>query len=393
MTTDPTPPSRATGEPSEPALLDRIHGLLEGRLAPHEIATLERELAADPALRALAVEYRLVHALTTPAAELPASRLCFEDLEPWLAPEPRLLRPGRRAAAAAALLLVLGAALVLALRARSGGRELLLHAIALETAAPAPPVELPTISAEFDPRGESGVRFLSDVDAAARLARAAERPLLVYGSFPGCPMCAALDARVFADPSVVELAERTVPVRIDLSQLPEAEMRALVARGYPFLEVWRQDKTSAHSLSRLPEPRAFVESLHDGLAESDATGEQPAWELVRSLVRRLLQASASEREGRLAEAERGFRELAFDPRGTRFFAQAAAAGLSRLQDGARSALLEARAATDPAGARRVLEQALERYSGTPFEADLRAVLERLERDGRFPDLVGRERSA
>src|SRR5262249_11371460 len=153
--------------------------------------------------------------------------------------------------------------------------------------------DLPGDWADYDPRGESSVRFLSDLDEAEDLARVAHRPLLVYGTYPGCPLAAALDAKVFSDPDVIELVERTVPVRVTLPPLSDEEQLSYTRRGYPFLEMWRDDGRTTHSLTRRADPQMFAESLHDGLAKSDATGEQPPWEELRSWAQRFVDARAA----------------------------------------------------------------------------------------------------
>ena len=377
---------------NERTFLDRLHARAQGRLAPDERAELERELAADPERAALAEDYRLVHALTAhDAAPGPGSRTSFEALEPRLA-ERRAWRP---AAAAAAVLLAGGA--YLAGRLARANEPLYLQAIELD-----PPrvrmdlaPDLPREWGRYDPRGELGVSFLTDVTDAEELARATHRPLLVYGTYPGCPMAAALDAHVFKDARVVALAERTVPVHIDLTQLPVAEERALTARGYPFLEMWDVEGKPTHSLARNPDAATFVESLHDGLEKSDAIGEQPPWEEIHRAVGPYLAARGDELAGRLVAAEHGYRALVEDEHTPSPLAERAAAGLRRLSDSARDALFEACAAAgdDPAGARRVLTDALARFAGTRFEVDLRGALERLEHDGRFPALAVARRPA
>jgi hypothetical protein len=375
----------------ETTLLDRLRALAEGRLAPSERAALERELAADPRLAGLADDYLFVHGCTAADPIELHPRLSFEALEQRLAP-----RRARRVAAAAAVLLVAGAAFWAGRASAPRASPLRLSAIELDS----PPIELapaevPLEWASYDPRGTEGVRFLRDRGEAELLASALERPLLVYGSYPGCPLCKELDARVFADPAVTELSERLVPLRLDLSLLSEAEQRALTSRGYPFLEVWRADGRPAHALARRPDAQAFLESLHDGLEKSEATGEQRPWEDLRSAARRFGAARADELEGRLGEAERGYRALEQDARVPAPIAARARVGRLRIAASARALLLEARASaeSDLAAALELLERAGERFSGTSFERDLEAVRERALREGRFPELVEADGSA
>ena len=374
-------------------ILDLLRAHALGQLTRDERDELERELAADPALLALAEDFALVYPLTahelTPTG---AARTSFEDLDARLAPA----SSPRRVAVAAALLLTAGAAFGLGRQsAPSGEAPLYLSAIELDTPVPTTlPADLPAQWADYDPRGERGVRFLSSLAEAELLARAVQRPLLVYGSYPACPLCATLDAKVFSDPAVADLAERTVPVRLNLAELPEAEQRSLTVRGYPFLEMWRDDGRTTHSLARNPDPKAFVESLHDGLAKSDATGELLPWDELRVAARKFVAARTSELDGRLAEAERGFRALLRDPSAPAAIVERARGGIVRLAESARALLVEARAAAagEIEEAVRLLENGIERFSGTSFEPDLRGVLERIERDGRFPELAEADRS-
>jgi len=379
--------------------LDRLRARAEGRLGPVELAQLERELAAAPELRALAEDYAFVHACTAQEPLAPVARLSLAELEAGLAP-----RVPRRVAVAAALLLVAAGSFWAGRLSRSGDGEpaplrvapLYLAAIELDepAPAPAPAADVPVQWASYDPRGAEGVRFLSDRGEAEALARALARPLLVYGSYPGCPLCKELDARVFSAPEVVALAERVVPLRLDLSQLPEAEQRALTVRGYPFLEVWRADGRTAHSLARRPDPGLFVESLHDGLEKSDATGEQPPWELLRSAAARYELARAAELEQRLGDAERGYQGLSADPYTPAPIALQARLGRQRIGALARASLLEARARAriDVEGAIDDLDEAARRFAGTPYAEDLSAVRARVAAERTFPPLAESDRS-
>lgn len=376
---------------NETTFLDRLRARARGELSRAEQDALELELARDPALRAQAEDFALVWALTRHERLLPAPSTDLALLEARM-PRPRL----RRVAVAAGFLLVAGAAFLAGRASRGPDRALYLRAIELDPplATVAMPADPPPSWADFDPRGAQGVRFLSDLEEAEELARDVQRPLLVYGSYPGCPLCATLDARVFSDPRVIELAERTVPVRVNLADLSPDEQRSFTMRGYPFLEMWRGDGRTTHSLARNPDPTIFVESLHDGLAKSEATGEQPPWAELHEASLRFEAARTAEREGRMAEAEREFRSLARDPRVPPSIATSAGSGLERLARDARERLLAARdvAERDPRQARALLEEALDCFRDTRFEADLAAALERLMRDGRFPVLAESDHS-
>jgi len=378
------------------SILDLLRARAQGHLTRDQRDELERELAADPALLGLAEDFALVYPLTADEPRpLGAARTRFEDLDL----DARIAtRSGiRRVAVAAAFFLVAGSAFWLGRQsAPSSGAPLYLSAIELDPPiVPAGlPADLPSQWVDYDPRGERGVRFLSSLAEAEQLASTVQRPLLVYGSYPGCPLCATLDAKVFSDPAVADLAERTVPVRLNLADLPEAEQRSLTARGYPFLEMWRNDGRTTHSLARNPDPEIFVESLHDGLAKSEATGELLPWDELRGAAKQFVAARTSELEGRLAEAELGFRALLGDPRVPAAIGERARNGLARLAGSARALLVEARAtaAGELEQAMRLLENGIERFAGTSFELDLCNVLGRLRRDGCFPALAEADRS-
>jgi hypothetical protein len=372
--------------------LDRLRARAEGRLPPVEAQRLERELEADPRLRELAAEFEAIHSLTG-AGELPvpACELTYEDLAPqlpisWPSARPT---PLRRVAAAAGIALLAGAGAFVWTSGEATAAPLVLKAIELEAEAvadagpdPTPP---PAVSLDFDPRGADGVRWIADLEDAVWLADATGRPLLVYGSIQGCILCATLDDEVFNDPQVLDLFERYVPVRIDFGEMPMAEAQALMARGYPFLEVWDVDQESCFKLSNAPDPTFFVESMHDGLEAAGATGEVPSWDTVRALCGLFSAAQEGERSGSMAAALERFRNLAGQV-SDGIFAELADHGLRRIARDARERLLEARRAS-PDEARELLRDAAQRFTGTEYGADLRAVLERLERDGRFPEIV------
>ena len=184
---------------NEKNFLERLRARARHELSETEQAALERELAAEPALRGLAEDFELVHALTKETRPQPISRTRLEDLEKAL-PRPAF---SRRVAAAAALVLVsAGAFLAGRLSVAKEESPLYLSSIELDRPSPSAPVspDVPVQWASFDPRGDEGVRFLSNLAEAEQLARAVRRPLLVYGSYPDCPMCVALDVQVFSGP-------------------------------------------------------------------------------------------------------------------------------------------------------------------------------------------------
>ena len=371
---------------NEPTDLDRIRALAEERLEPEARAAFCQRLTADPSLSELADEFRVVHSLTAPLEQdLPACSTTFAELQ---LPAGRV-RWLRRVAAAAALF-VLAASAWLAWGPAAGPGDdtapVVLSAIKLDVVpSPGPPPPPPGL-ADYDPRGVDGVAWLDDMEAAAWLSEASGRPLLVFGGLEGCVLCAALDELVFSESLVVALAERYVPVRFDLASLPQDEAARLMARGYPFLEVWDAGRQPVHALSRRPEAEFFVESMREGLAAADAEGDVATWDELRSFARAFERGRTAEQQGRLSGAEDSFATLAGAD--SDLYRQLGTSGLARLSAEARAVLLRARdtAGSDPDAAAEALRAALERYAGTDFAADLRAVLVRLERSGRFPRL-------
>jgi len=367
--------------------LDRIRALAQEDLSPAEQARLRARLQHDQELAALSREYQVVHRLTAPLLdEPPACQTTFAVLERALEAAPRTRLWPRRVAAAAAVALLGGVAWIAGPRAAPAGPLTLaaidLRAAPLPTAASEPPAGL----ADYDPRGPDGVAWLEDFDTASWLAEASGRPLLVFGGLPNCSMCKSLDEQVFTARSVVDLAERYVPVRFDLDALPEAEAQALMARGYPFLEVWSADREPLLPLSRRPEAEFFVESMRRGLVAADAEGVVASWDDLRSLARTFERGRSDEDQGRLAGAQDSYSTLAAGE--SEVYRQLGTSGLARISADARSALLRAAEAAEasPDAAADLLRRAVERYAGTEYAADLRAVLERLETSGRFPRL-------
>jgi hypothetical protein len=377
--------------------LDRIRDDARDELSPEERELLARELAADPELAELASDFRMVHALTArDSAAGERSGTSFSTLAEALDRAPHGAAPSvwpRKAAAALiAASLVIAAGTAWRVWSAHRSAPLVLNAIDLQAAQGAQEpelAELPSEWADYDPRGERGVEWLRDVDQAALLARAVERPLLVFGFFPQCPMCKALDADVFTDTDVRELAERFVPIRFDLSQLPEAEAQVFIERGFPFLEAWCQEADRRVPLDRAIDADAFEASLREGLTSCAAPPDAPSWAEFHDLVRLFDESRMRLERGEPARADHGFRALAERSSGARFFAELAASGLRVIARDVGRRYLEARARaqSDPAAARSLLLETLELYAGTAFEPDLRATAERLERDGRFPAIA------
>jgi hypothetical protein len=387
--------------------LDRLRAWLEGRLPPAQAERLERDLARDPQLAELLESLRDVYALTALEPEPPLARTTFEMLERRLAAQRTAPSAWPRKVAAAVMVLAAGAALALFFTRRGDGDNeqaepiaqptpraatVELTAIVLDEPAPsayAPPLVAPEVLASYDPRGSDGIQWLHDKDVAFAVARASQRPLLVFGSLPGCPWCAELRAKVFPEQPVLDLIDRYVPLEWDLGQLPPDELPSfMVKRGYPLFEVWTVDDEGVLNFSGRPDAPTLVEMMHQGLERANATGSVPEWDDVRGLGKRWLEARAARIAGRMAEAQSLLRDLARSDLGGPF-AATSSAELAAIAADARSALLEARDASssDPSSARARLETAAQHFAGTDFELDLRAVLAAWEPGNEFPELV------
>jgi hypothetical protein len=251
------------------------------------------------------------------------------------------------------------------------------------------PAWVPAALASFDPRAPEGIAWLHDEATAMFVARAAQRPMLVLGSLPGCPWCAKLRAEVFVQPGVAGLADLYVPFEWDLGALPQKEFAYISEwRGYPLLEIWGADDSFVINFSGQPDAALFEEMLHQGLDRAGAAEDLPDWADLRDWAARWLAADRARAEGRVAEAVEGWRELARRAQGNAI-ADEAGRALREVEDEANAALRRAQAlgARDPAAAGRALAETLARYAGTVQAADLAAVLAALDASGTFPTLV------
>lgn len=385
--------------------LDRLRAWLDGQLSDEQAERLERDLEHDPALAELAESLRDVFALTARETSVPQARTTFEELERRLATR-RSELPRWRKAAAALVAIAAGTALAVFLTRGLGGESNEVEPVADATALPAPvelvaielaeptpsayapPLVAPEVLASYDPRGPDGIQWLRDEEVAYAVARASQRPLLVFGSLPECPWCAELRAEVFPEQQVLDLIDRYVPFEWDLGQLPQEEFTAFMAkRGYPLFEVWTVDDEGVLNFSGRPDAPTLVEMMHQGLERADSTGHVPEWDDVRALGQRWLEAREARTAGRMAEAQTLLRNLARADLGGPF-AATSTAELASIAAQARSALLESRdaATSDPTGARTRLETAARHFAGTEFEPDLRAVLAAWDPEEDFPEL-------
>jgi hypothetical protein len=370
---------------------DRIRAFARGDLGPAEAARLEADFAADPGLRAAAEEYREVHRLTGPAAETgPTSALAFEDVIADGTASGSRRRVLGWAAAAAALLAATWVVAGDLLNGPSTSEPLRLAAIRLESPL-APAAEAPAIPAtlaDYRPVADGRIRWLGSEDEVRAIARATGRPILLYATFPGCPMCRDIEAGPLRDAKVLGLVASFVPYRLNVAERGNAVAREYFEKGWPYLEVEAPDGFPLHPFPGPQDAAAFAANLEEGLATPRAKEPSISWEEANARAARLVRANEAEAAGRLAEALEAHAALAALPGGGAF-AKAGEAGRARLEGEARTALLAARerARSDRAGAEADLAAAVRRFEGTPYGGDLGLVLARLRSSGRFPDLV------
>lgn len=360
---------------------DRIRAWARGELAPAELAELERELAGDPELAAFAAEYRELHSLLELAATLPT-----------VAPKGRARRGWKRVAAAAAVMalaLAAGFAIERALRAARLAEPVELSHI--ERDRPRVPEEeeprIPAELASYHPTEDGAIQWLGSLDEARDAGRVSGRPLLLFGTLPGCPVCLRLKRTALRDGEVLSLAEEYVPVEVDLAAVDEDTRKELMSRGYPVFEVLDEDGGLIASFSGDPSVEELREHMLDALAERVDAPRALAWERVRELASLYGRAREAEREERMADARRDYERMLEDGEG-RVFVTAGSLGVRRVEGAARAVLLEAMrlAGHSADDAERLLEEALVRFEGTPYAEDLAQVLERLRATGRFPTL-------
>jgi hypothetical protein len=249
-----------------------------------------------------------------------------------------------------------------------------------DQARPAVP-SIPAVLANWSPIEDGKIHWLNSLEDAREVSAVLERPIFVYGYIDGCPICAGFQANEFRDPKIQSLVARSVPVAIDLMKLDEKQRTELWNRRYPLLEL--QDDRGE-----------IVRTFGGSMAEVDMQGElanalqdvqAPKWPEVRELAAEWARAQSDEEAGKLADAARALEKLAQQKDEPAFAVQGQAA-LSDIGVLARRAIEHARqrAESDPKGARSEFDAAIQRFAGTPFEADLRAVAAAWRPGGPFP---------
>lgn len=369
--------------------MDRVRDLVEGRL--HDVEAWRLRQEADPELAALVDAYRDLDAMVEAALSHAASTL--------EAP-PRVRAPRRRRAALVAAALVLAALGAWRLAPSAPPPSVVeLRAIRLSDLAADP--EAPTLSssaiatlADWRPVEGGTIRWLGSLPEAQEIARATQRPVLLFVSHPACPLCRQLRTDSFGDRRVVEVVESSyVPVNVDLrSASPEL---AASMTGWPYVAALSPTSEALDAFPGYRDGAALRQALDGVLASSGLPPTLP-WERARSLGAALVRSRDDEQAGRLSLALDALdRVRSEDARGA--FGRVAAEGEARLAARARSRLDAARSFAESGRvelALSVLGDALDEFRGTRFAQDLDAVRSRLELEGRFPRLaqVGRTRA-
>jgi len=368
--------------------MDIVRDFVTGELAEPERAAFERRIETDAELAALVADYRAVHECTHDLS--PVSRTEFEDLAIDDVPARRVaVRRILAAAAVIAIALPILHALSRSQSEQQGGR---VPAVPLALAAiPLAPVEvpespaIPAIAADYEPRGETGLRFIEDLPAARALARIADRPLLYFAHFPGCPICASLEKETFPTELVRSAANNFVLAKIRYEDAVKTILKD-VPHQYPVF-VAHDPSGETSGLIQGQDLFKLAYRLRDISLEVAPRTEtsRRSWSEVRDLARRLNEAEASSDPAdylkRLVEIARE------DTDGD--FGRRARALLAQMKSDARAVLFDAQAIAASSGAAAAaahIQSHGSRFTNTPYGEDLRRVSERIERDGRFPPL-------
>ena len=373
--------------------LEDIRAWAEGRLDAEARGSFERELASDAELRSLAEAYSDVHQLSQgEAVAVPASQLEYAsvagDLEEW-SDGPVMTLP-RLIAVAASLVAMFG------ITSWWGSRDQLetnyepvnLLTIPLTTQELSSSPELPATLASYHPVSNGEIQWVRETEEADRLASATGRPLLVFGRYAKCQVADGVEESMTVDAELQELAEQCVPVIVELDEMEEVERDLLVADGYPSIQLRSADGSATVCVTKDTVGCDLKERIRRGIGACGMSGRCGSWEDSRQLAALCEKARIAEAEGRMAEAHRAYEQLVAGG-GPGLLSEVGQRGLLRIALAARDSLLDARAMCeqDPAGAERLLEQAVERFENTPHVAELVQVLVLLRRSGSFPMLA------
>jgi hypothetical protein len=377
--------------------LESVRGWVEGTLPAAEREAFAAAMAADRSLVDLVATYAEVHAATVhpaPVCPVTAETLRLDDA-PAPAPVLSLLR--RAAPIAAAVLVVAGAAFALpALLPSDPVMPVDTSAVILRAIRPAaretPPAP-PAILSRYTPATDGRLAFLDDVAEARAAARVAGRPLLIFVSMEMCPICRDMQAHAFREEDVARAANGFVLATLSATDLDPKDP-LLEADGWPIFvtEDAAGVRRRIHGFpvqmnGPMPTGTQVAEELkaaHAALPQADRAAL--SWDDVHALVRALRDADD---DADPAARRRAWASVAAkDPKGA--LGARARALLGEDSKDARAALDAARAVArrgDVDAAVSSLDAAARRLEGTPYAADLRAVRDRVKRDGAFPSVV------
>ncbi|MBL8856923.1 MAG: hypothetical protein JNL28_00240 [Planctomycetes bacterium] len=373
--------------PDERTVFDDLRAWSAGTLSEDERARFEHELALDPEKARLAADFQAVWKATEiGAAFAHPSKTTFDQIVARTELDLRPLHRRRVAAAAACVFLALAAWLAWErLGTHAGPPVVELRSVPLNASDPradeAP--ALPALLADWSPVRDGGIQWLDSPAAAQAVSAAVARPIFVYGYVEQCPICRGFQRDQFQDPAILALVEKSVPLKIDLLALEESEMQELWSRRYPLLEMQDERGTILRTF-----PGTFADvDMRDELDRALAGAKDPDWGVVRRLTALFLLARDAESKERWTAASPALTELAAHE-DLPNFAAAGRNGLARMAAAAARIVEEARVSAKKSSdsALSNFEEAAARFSGTPFEPDLRAVQAAWRRTGRFPEL-------
>ncbi len=413
-------------------LLERARALAAGRLSAAEQERLLLEVSASSADRELMEAFREVHALTAVADEEPPTcRVSFEDVEARIAADRAgdsapvvtpVWRSPLRLAAAALLLLGVGLAAshfgAFGAGPRDGDtqdREAQANGQAVSsgevaTANPTAAARAVTVTsipehalqaldldvladveaaagvlAAFEPLRDGEPQWLGSLDEGRAVARVTGRPVLLFIHHPTCPICLDLKSKTFTDADVQLRLQQFVPVMVNVMVLPE-DLAGFLERGWPYLGALDADGGEFAAFPGMSKASTFRRHLDGALTEFGAR-ERRAWGPMRALASRWNDAVQAADAG---DAGREWRELdalhSDDAEGP--IGRSAATRLAQHDADVRAVIGDAdeAAQADVVAGLALLDAAIGRWSGTPYEPDLRAIRDALQAEGRFPQL-------
>lgn len=353
--------------------LERIRAYVDGTLPEAERSAFEAELRRDRELAEMTEAYGYVVRATADEAPVPAT--AFEDLP--LAPRRTWRRPVL--AAAAVLLVALGTAIFWPRSDAPPPAGVRLAAIPLRAVdVPPPPPAVPEGLADHRTAGDDGLIWTRDLERGQAIARAAGRPVLLFIDHPTCPICAKFEAGPFRDENVERAAAAFVLVRASWNTAPQQFVEN-PNLGWPIFVLLDHEGKRIDGFKNYksaPELARWLRAARDAAAGF----AYPAWDKVRPVARLLEQAGAAD-PGRayalLTEA------AADDPGGP--LRDVARWRLAKMAADAHTALFAARAAP-LAKAPKLLDDAIGKFRGTPYAADLERVRSYVTKYERFPEL-------